>query len=174
MAIHKILGIDPGSRYTGYGVIECHGKKPRYLASGCIKVTGATLAEKLQCIYLGISQIVGMYEPRESAIEQIFLARNPDSALKLGQARGVAILAIAEQSLPIAEYSARSVKQSVVGKGNASKEQVQHMVRSILQLSAIPQTDAADALAIALCHLHTLQSLAVMNRVTGIRGGRLY
>ena len=114
-----------------------------------------------------------MYQPSESAIEQVFMARNADSALKLGQARGVAILAMAEQALPVAEYSAKKVKQSVVGKGNATKWQVQHMVRSVLQLSAEPQADAADALAVALCHLHTLQSLVHMKSVSGIRGGRL-
>lgn len=169
----RILGIDPGSRFTGYGVIECSDNKARYLASGCIKVLGHALSEKLQCIYLGVQQIIRQYQPSESAIEQVFMARNADSALKLGQARGVAILAMAEQELPVAEYSAKKVKQSVVGKGNASKWQVQHMVRSVLQLSAEPQADAADALAIAICHLHTLQSLVHMKSVSGIRGGRL-
>jgi len=170
----KLLGIDPGSRYTGYGVIEGIGKTPAYLASGCIKVTGDTLAEKLQCIFLGITQIVSMYQPDEVAIEQIFLARNADSALKLGQARGVAILAVAQAELPLAEYSAKRVKQSVVGRGNASKDQVQHMVASLLKLSGKPQADAADALAIALCHFHTRQSLININGATRVRDGRLY
>lgn len=168
----RILGIDPGSRLTGYGIVEWCGRQPEYLASGCIKVTGDTLPEKLQCIFLGIKQVISMYAPTESAIEQVFMARNADSALKLGQARGVAILAMTEESLEVAEYSAKKVKQSVVGKGNASKWQVQHMVQSILRLSDKPQSDAADALAIALCHLHTRQSLVRMGSVSGARGGR--
>ncbi len=160
----RVLGIDPGSRITGYGLVEWSAGRTHYLASGCIRVTGESLAEKLQCIYRSIVQIVSMYQPTDSAIEQVFMARNPDSALKLGQARGAAILALAEQSLDVAEYSAKKVKQSVVGKGNASKWQVQHMVQSILLLSDKPQSDAADALAIALCHLHTKQSLLRMPR----------
>ncbi|WP_026180057.1 crossover junction endodeoxyribonuclease RuvC [Hahella ganghwensis] len=169
----RVLGIDPGSRFTGYGVVEWQGSQPIYVASGCIRVTGDDLAAKLRCIYHGVSQIVDMYRPTETAIEQVFMARNADSALKLGQARGAAILAMANKELPVAEYAAKKVKQSVVGKGNAEKWQVQHMVQSLLQLSAKPQADAADALAIALCHLHTQQSLVRIGSVSGVRRGRM-
>ncbi|WLQ14929.1 crossover junction endodeoxyribonuclease RuvC [Hahella aquimaris] len=169
----KVLGIDPGSRFTGYGVVEWGGGKPRYVASGCIRVTGETLAERLRCIYLGVTQVVSMYAPHEAAIEQVFMARNADSALKLGQARGVAILAMAEQGLQVAEYSAKKVKQSVVGKGNAEKWQVQHMMQAMLDLQAKPQADAADALAIAVCHLHTQQSLMRIGSVSSSRRGRM-
>ncbi len=169
----RVLGIDPGSRLTGYGIIEWQGGKPEYIASGCIRVTGEDLAEKLRCIYHGITQVIEMYAPMDSAIEQVFMARNADSALKLGQARGAAILAMANQGLPVAEYSAKKVKQSVVGKGNAEKWQVQHMVQSLLRLSAKPQADAADALAIALCHLHTQQSLIKIGSGSGSRRGRI-
>lgn len=154
-----ILGIDPGSRITGYGVIKQVGSKFEYLGSGCIRVQGNKLASRLQQIYNGVSEIITQFQPTAFAIEQVFMAKNPDSALKLGQARGAAIVAATNQSLPVAEYSARQIKQSVVGKGSAEKTQVQHMVTYLLKLPATPQADAADALAVALCHSHTEQSL---------------
>ena len=157
-----ILGIDPGSRLTGYGVIRQVGAKTEYLGSGCIRLQGDALAPRLKQIFDGVSEIITQYRPTEFAIEQVFLAKNPDSALKLGQARGAAIVAATCQYLPVAEYSARQIKQSVVGKGNADKTQVQHMVTHLLKLSASPQADAADALAVALCHSHTQQSLIKM------------
>ena len=157
-----ILGIDPGSRLTGYGVIRQVGAKTEYLGSGCIRLQGDALAPRLKQIFDGVSEIITQYRPTEFAIEQVFLAKNPDSALKLGQARGAAIVAATCQHLPVAEYSARQIKQSVVGKGNADKTQVQHMVTHLLKLSASPQADAADALAVALCHSHTQQSLIKM------------
>lgn len=157
-----ILGIDPGSRITGYGIIRQVGAKLEYLGSGCIRVQGDELASRLQQIYLGISEIIHQFQPSEFAIEQVFMAKNPDSALKLGQARGAAIVAAANRELPVAEYSARQIKQSVVGKGSAEKTQVQHMVTHLLKLPATPQADAADALAVALCHCHTQQSLLKM------------
>ncbi|MBR9830011.1 MAG: crossover junction endodeoxyribonuclease RuvC [Oceanospirillales bacterium] len=150
-----ILGIDPGSRITGYGVIDVSGPRIDYVASGCIRISGDVLAERLQQVYAGVSEVIERYQPHEMAIEQVFMSRNADSALKLGQARGVAIVAGSNRALPVAEYAARRVKQSVVGNGGADKVQVQHMVAHLLKLPGLPQADAADALAIALCHAHT-------------------
>lgn len=157
-----ILGIDPGSRLTGYGVIRQHGSKFEYVASGCIRMTLGEMPDRLKQIFDGISQIIEQTQPTVFAIEQVFMARNPDSALKLGQARGAAIVAAKVGGLEVFEYSARQVKQSVVGTGAADKTQVQHMVRTLLKLQANPQADAADALAVALCHCHTQQSLISM------------
>ena len=155
MGPYRILGIDPGSRITGYGVLEVDGRDVRYLASGCIRPAGGSFVERLADIYRGVEEIIAVQQPAELAIEEVFLARNPASALKLGQARGVAIAAAVAQDLAVHEYAARKVKQTVVGTGRASKEQVQHMVRVILGLPAAPGTDAADALAIAICHVNT-------------------
>lgn len=157
-----ILGIDPGSRITGYGVIRQQGHKFEYLGSGCIRVQGDELAGRLHQIYNGVTELIAQYQPKEFAIEQVFMAKNPDSALKLGQARGAAIVAATNGALPVSEYSARQIKQSVVGKGSAEKNQVQHMVTHLLKLPGTPQADAADALAVALCHGHTRQSLLAM------------
>jgi crossover junction endodeoxyribonuclease RuvC len=173
----RILGIDPGSRITGYGLIDWRQGKSVYVASGCIRVTGERLDEKLLCIFQGLTQVIQMYQPDESAIEQVFMARNPDSALKLGQARGVAVLALANAGLPVAEYSAKKVKQAVVGMGGADKVQVQHMVQMLLQLTSRPQADAADALAVSICHLHSLQILTKLSAASASastsRRGRL-
>ncbi|MDO6562574.1 crossover junction endodeoxyribonuclease RuvC [Amphritea sp. 1_MG-2023] len=168
-----ILGIDPGSRITGYGIINSIGAKNEYVASGCIRLKGDELATRLAQVYAGVTQLIEQFCPQEMAIEQVFMARNPDSALKLGQARGVAIVAGANQGLEVAEYAARKVKQAVVGNGSADKSQVQHMVKSILKLPGLPQADAADALAIALCHAHTRSSLIMMAGAKSSRGGRL-
>lgn len=156
-----ILGIDPGSRLTGYGVIRLAGSQVTYLGSGCINVvrslkgeTEPSLADKLKVIHDGVVELIQQFQPTEFAIEQVFMARNPDSALKLGQARGAAIVAAAVAGLPVAEYAARLVKQAVVGTGAADKQQVQHMVMALLKLTQKPQADAADALAVALCHAH--------------------
>lgn len=154
-----ILGIDPGSRITGYGVIKQQGNTFSYLGSGCIRVQGDELPTRLNQIYKGVTEIILQFQPQFFAIEQVFMAKNPDSALKLGQARGAAIVAATNAELPVTEFSARQIKQSVVGKGSAEKTQVQHMVTYLLKLSATPQADAADALAVALCHGHTQQSL---------------
>jgi crossover junction endodeoxyribonuclease RuvC len=158
-----ILGIDPGSRITGYGVIKKIASRSEYVASGCIRTQGSELAPRLKQIFDGVREIIHQFKPDEFAIEQVFMAKNPDSALKLGQARGAAIVAATTFDLPVAEYSARQIKQSVVGKGGADKTQVQHMVTHLLKLSASPQADAADALAVALCHNHTQQSLIKMS-----------
>jgi len=169
-----ILGIDPGSRITGYGVIRQVGGKFEYLGSGCIRLQGDELAPRLQQIFNGVSEIINQFQPTGFAIEQVFMAKNPDSALKLGQARGVAIVAATNNNLPVAEYSARQIKQAVVGKGSADKTQVQHMVTHLLKLSATPQADAADALAVALCHSNTQQSLIRMSgQATKTVRGRL-
>lgn len=154
-----ILGVDPGSRITGYGVIRTGGRHTEYLDSGCIRMGERPMAERLQIIFQSLATLIAEFRPDEFAIEQVFMARNPDSALKLGQARGVAIVSAANSGLAVHEYSARQVKQAVVGKGSADKSQVQHMVQAILQLSRKPQEDAADALAIALCHAHMSQSV---------------
>jgi crossover junction endodeoxyribonuclease RuvC len=170
-----ILGIDPGSRLTGYGVIRIEGTRHIYITSGCVRVQGEAIGYRLQQIFAGLQQIVQTYEPKEAAIEQEFMHQNPGAALKLGQARGVALVAIANSAIPVAEYSARQVKQSVVGYGAAKKEQVQHMVRALLNLSAKPQADAADALAIAICHANSRQNLGRM-KMAGrghFRRGRL-
>ncbi|MCU7555216.1 crossover junction endodeoxyribonuclease RuvC [Alteromonas sp. ASW11-19] len=157
-----ILGIDPGSRITGYGLIARKQGKLCYVASGCIRVGTNELPERLNNIFIGIGDIIRQFKPQQFAIEQVFMAKNPDSALKLGQARGAAIVAASQAALPVAEYSARQIKQAVVGKGGADKTQVQHMVKHLLQLPGTPQADAADALAVALCHAHTEQSLIKM------------
>lgn len=148
-----IIGIDPGSRLTGYGLIRVEGNQSIYLTSGCIKLTTTdSLLTRLQKIFLGLEQIITQFQPHEAAIEQVFMHENPGAALKLGQARGAAVVAL---KIPVAEYSARQVKQSVVGYGAARKEQVQHMVGRLLNLNEKLQADAADALAIALCHAHS-------------------
>lgn len=150
-----LLGIDPGSRVTGYGVIQSNGSQHKYMASGCIRTQGENLAERLQQIHLGISEVVRLYQPQEVAIEQVFVDQNPTSALKLGQARGALISAIAVHNIPLAEYTARRVKQSIVGYGGADKHQIQHMVKCLLNLTHKPQADAADALGVAICHAHS-------------------
>jgi len=156
-----ILGIDPGSRFTGYGVIKHEGRSFTYLGSGCIKALsqGGDLGSRLQTIFAGVSEIILQFQPDMFAIEQVFMAKNPDSALKLGQARGAAIVAATNNDLVIAEYSARQIKQAVVGTGAADKTQVQHMVKTILRLPGTPQADAADALAVALCHANSHESI---------------
>jgi crossover junction endodeoxyribonuclease RuvC len=169
-----ILGIDPGSRITGYGVIRVLANKAEYLGSGCIRVQDENLAARLNNVFTGVSEIIRQFQPTEFAIEQVFMAKNADSALKLGQARGAAIVAATTQSLGVFEYSARQIKKSVVGSGSADKTQVQHMVSHLLKLGKTPQADAADALAVALCHLHTEQSMIRMSgQATKTVRGRL-
>ena len=152
-----ILGIDPGSRVTGYGVIRQVGRHLEYLGSGAIRTSVEDMPTRLKRIYAGVTEIITQFQPDMFAIEQVFMAKNPDSALKLGQARGTAIVAAVNQDLPVFEYAARLVKQTVVGVGSADKVQVQEMVTRILQLSSKPQADAADALAIAITHAHSIQ-----------------
>lgn len=152
----RVIGIDPGSRLTGYGLVEVGTHGLTYLASGCIRTGRGPFAERLAEIYRGVNELIAEHGPEAMAVEEVFLARNPDSALKLGQARGVAIAAGVAHGLAVHEYAARKVKLGVVGTGRASKEQVQHMVRVLLKLPGEPQADAADALAIAICHVNTL------------------
>lgn len=144
-----ILGIDPGSRRTGYGIIDLQGNRHLYIASGYLNLTSYPPLERLRQIYLGLTTLIQTYKPNEAAIEQVFMHENPNSALKLGQARGAAIVAL---DMPVMEYSARQIKKSVVGMGAAQKDQVQFMVKRLLNLTGTPQVDAADALAVALCH----------------------
>jgi crossover junction endodeoxyribonuclease RuvC len=168
-----ILGIDPGSRITGFGVIKMNGRKVDYLASGCIRIKDGILSDRLNQIFDCISEVVQQYKPDEAAIEQVFMSKNADSALKLGQARGVAMVAMAQHALVVAEYSARQIKQAVVGTGAADKTQVQHMVTSLLGLSAKPQADAADGLAVAICHGHAMQSALFQAGAKKVKRGRL-
>jgi crossover junction endodeoxyribonuclease RuvC len=152
-----ILGIDPGSRITGYGLIRSEKNQLHYVVSGCIRMnTEGSFNDRLKQIFTYLSEIVKEYRPDTAAIEQVFLKNNPNSAIKLGRAQGAAIAAIVQFDIEVAEYSARQVKQAVVSYGNATKEQVQYMVKTLLQLSGIPQADAADALAIAICHANSI------------------
>jgi crossover junction endodeoxyribonuclease RuvC len=162
----RILGIDPGSRITGYGVIEVSGRDVSYIDSGCIRTGGGELAERLKKIYNGVRDITQHYKPQQLAIEQVFMGRNADSALKLGQARAAAMCAVFDEDLSVFEYAARQIKQALVGKGSADKTQVQHMVKILLKLKGDPQMDASDALAVALCHLHTAQTKQSTTKAT--------
>lgn len=168
-----VLAIDPGSRRTGFGVIDVSSTKPRYITSGCINLLKLPdMPARLDAIFSHIQDICAQVQPTEFAIEQVFLGRNADSALKLGHARGAAIVAAMQAGLPVYEYAARQVKQSIVGKGSADKAQVQHMVTALLNLPGTPQEDAADALAIALCHAHYRQSFARLGSAVQARRGR--
>jgi crossover junction endodeoxyribonuclease RuvC len=157
----RVLGIDPGSRTTGYGVVELRRGQSVYVASGCVRAGQHELAARLGEIYAGIIELITLHRPDAVAVEQVFVARNANSALKLGQARGAALAAVVTLGLPVSEYAARRVKQAVTGTGAASKTQVQHMVCRLLKLQAAPSADAADALAIAICHINTLGPLNV-------------
>ena len=154
-----ILGIDPGSRITGYGIIKEHNQKLQYIDSGCIRTSEGPLSQRLLQIFNGVCQLMEEYSPDEVAIEQIFVHQNPSSALKLGHARGVAMVACASHRLNVSEYSAREVKQTVSGYGAAQKTQVKQMVVNLLMLASSPQSDAADALAVAICHSHMKNGL---------------
>ncbi len=162
----RILGIDPGSRITGYGIIDVEGSKNTHVAHGCIKTSREEFALRLGEIFSGLSRVIEDFQPQEVAIEDVFVAKNASSALKLGQARGAAICAAVNAGCAVFEYTPRLVKQSVVGKGSAEKSQVQHMVMIMLNLRGKMSIDASDALGIALthAHLHATQKL--------IRGGK--
>ena len=154
-ADRRVLGIDPGSRRTGYGVVDWRRGALRYVASGCVATADGVFANRLADIYRGVGTVIASHAPDEFAVEEVFVARNPASALKLGQARGVAIAAAVGAGLAVREYASRAVKLAVVGTGRAEKEQVQYMVRAMLGLDAAPSADAADALAVAICHINT-------------------
>ena len=152
----RILGIDPGFRVTGYGILDTNGQQSRHVASGVIKASQEdSVAGRLAIIFREVANLVEIYRPEELSIERVFVHKNADSALKLGHARSAAICASFGQEIPVFEYAARQVKQAVVGKGSASKEQVQHMVRVLLSIDGELQMDASDALGIALCHAHS-------------------
>lgn len=168
----RILGVDPGSRITGYGVIAVEGNHHRYLASGCIRAGTGGLPERLGRIHAGLRELIETHRPHELAVEKVFVYRSADSALKLGHARGAVLLTAVMAGLPVAEYAAPKVKQAVTGSGRADKAQVAQMVTTILALSATPQADAADALALALCHAHSRTLLSGLDAV-GFRRSRL-
>lgn len=151
----RVLGIDPGSRVTGYGVIETDGVRSRHLGSGCIRTGSGDFPVRLGEIFNGLRGVLTEWQPHEVAIEQVFVSRNASSALKLGQARGAAISAVVTLDIPLFEYTPAAVKQGLVGNGRAEKEQVQHMVRVILGMQGNMALDESDALAIALCHAHS-------------------
>lgn len=148
----RILGLDPGSRITGYGVVDVGRQGVRYVASGCIRVGNGAMAGRLLEIHRHVTELVDAYLPAEIAIERVFLHRNPDSALKLGQARGAALCGACHGGAPVFEYAPRAVKQTVTGTGGAEKTQVMHMIKALLSLQGRLSADAADALAIAICH----------------------
>jgi len=157
-----IMGIDPGSRATGYGIIQSVGagsSQHRCLAYGVLRIAKTSFATQLYEIFQGIAALLQQHQPDEVAIEQVFVQHNVSAALKLGQARGAAIVAVAQHQLPLFEYSSRQVKQAIVGYGAAAKAQIQHMMKTLLGLKVAPPQDAADALAIAMCHAHTRKSI---------------
>jgi len=170
----RILGIDPGLRITGFGVLEKQGQQLGYVASGCIKTPEGELAERLRVILESLREVIETHRPEHVAVEKVFVNVNPQSTLLLGQARGAAICAAVLAGLPVAEYTALQVKQAVVGNGHANKEQVQDMVQRLLKLSGAPGADAADALACAICHAHGGMGLgALATKGFRVRGGRL-
>jgi crossover junction endodeoxyribonuclease RuvC len=150
----RILGVDPGSRRTGFGVIECRGGDYVHVAHGCLNVGGAVMAERLRLIFDGLQALIGEHQPAEVAVERVFVNRNVESALKLGQARGAALCAV-PRGLPVFEYAPRAIKMAVVGSGAAEKAQVAHMITALLRLSGRIGPDASDALAVAVCHAHS-------------------
>nr|VFK32718.1 MAG: Holliday junction endonuclease RuvC [Candidatus Kentron sp. MB] len=166
--VTRILGIDPGFRITGFGVVAIDGNRAIHVTDGCIRAGEGDPATRLKTIFEGINRVIKEYRPDEMAVEQVFLHRNVASAFKLGQARGAALMAGILHPLPIHEYAPTTIKQAITGKGNATKEQIQYMVRILLNLPKAPVSDAADALATALCHVHTRKTNA---RLTGIEAG---
>jgi crossover junction endodeoxyribonuclease RuvC len=159
----RILGLDPGSRRTGYGVIESGGSKQTQLANGCIVAGTGALSDRLRCIFEGVQSLIERFKPHEIAVERVFLNRNVDSALKLGHARGAALCAVPEQ-VPVFEYAPRAIKLAIVGFGGAEKEQVAHMIRALLNVEGRISSDASDALAVALCHANS-RRLQMLGRV---------
>ncbi|MCB1649667.1 MAG: crossover junction endodeoxyribonuclease RuvC [Pseudomonadales bacterium] len=168
-----ILGIDPGSRVTGYGIINALGNRLEYVACGCIRLPDVDHPQRLKLIFDNLCQVIEEHAPQECAIEEVFLGKSVSSALKLGQARGSALVACLHHDLPVAEYSPRKVKQALVGNGNADKTQVQHMIKVLLGVSGEVQADAADALAIAICHANTQAHLVKIAGARSFRKSRL-
>jgi crossover junction endodeoxyribonuclease RuvC len=160
----RILGIDPGTRITGYGIIDVEGNRLRHVDNGIVKTRSSDpLPIRLKAIYDGLTVVLKEFSPEAVAIEQVFLAKNPKAALTLGHARGTAVIASVNLNLEVHEYSALQVKSAVVGYGHAAKQQVQHMVKTLLNLPEVAQEDAADALAVAICHANsrTLRQVAI-------------
>ncbi len=160
----RILGIDPGSRVTGFGIIDVDGRGMRLVAAGCVRSVAEDFPARLKLVYEGMLEVVNQYLPEVIAVEQVFVQKNADSALKLGQARGAAICAGLSRKLPVYEYATRQVKQALVGKGGADKHQVQHMVKILLNFRGELPLDASDALAVAVCHAHYQQTLQRQRR----------
>ncbi len=173
----RLLGLDPGLRHTGWGIIEVEGQHLRHVADGAIHSDGSkTLPERLVELFRGLNEMLDRYAPDEAAVEETFVNKNPSSTLKLGVARGVVLLVPAERGLPVAEYSANLIKKSVVGAGHADKTQIQMMVCRLLPGFAVSTADAADALAVAICHAHHSATRRVWNSPQGnvaTRIGRL-
>jgi crossover junction endodeoxyribonuclease RuvC len=169
----KILGIDPGLRVTGYGVIEKMPSGLTYIASGCIKSPDGELPDRLKNIMNSVQEVILLYAPDQVAVEKVFVNVNPQSTLLLGQARGAAICGAVLHNLPVCEYTALQVKQAVVGNGHAQKEQVQEMVKRLLKLPGYPSADAADALACAICHAHGGELGGMATKGYRVKGGRL-
>jgi crossover junction endodeoxyribonuclease RuvC len=172
MSATRILGIDPGSRITGYGVVDFDHDRPRHVASGALAVHGDDLGGRLAAIFDALNAVIGEHDPSEMAVERVYLHRNPSAALKLGQARGVALLCGVNRGLSIHEYAPSEIKLAVVGRGQATKEQVQHMVRVLLALPRPPAEDAADALAAAICHGHVRTTTARIAAAAARAGAR--
>ena len=170
--ITRIVGIDPGSRFTGFGVLDFEGDKPSYIASGTIKSPDGSFPDRLRKIYESVGEIVEEYRPAIVSIESVFMARNAGSALKLGHARSAALCATFAFDVDVFEYSPREIKLAVVGTGAATKDQVQHMVVSLLQLDGAPAADAADALAAAICHAHRRRVQANLSDDVALAGLR--
>jgi len=169
----RILGLDPGLRITGYGVIEKNEGKLVYVTSGCIKSPDGELPDRLKNILRSVEEVIRLFSPEQVAIEKVFVNVNPQSTLLLGQARGAAICAAVARDLPVSEYTALQVKQAVVGNGHAKKEQVQEMVKRLLALAGHPSPDSADALACAICHAHGGMLGAMSTQGYRVKGGRL-
>jgi crossover junction endodeoxyribonuclease RuvC len=168
-----ILGIDPGSRKCGYGLISVVGTRLEYLACGVLRVETLDFPDRLQAIFDGLTRIISEYHPQVAAIEEVFVGKSAASALKLGQARGAAMVACSNQQVEIHAYATRKIKLAVVGNGNAEKAQMQHMIKVLLKLSETPGEDAADALSVAVCHAHTQHTLIRLAGVRSSRRGRL-
>ncbi len=181
----RILGIDPGLRCTGFGVIDAEGSKLHYVASGTIKTDAVHIGQlpaRLKILFDGVREVAQRYQPQCSAVEIVFVNVNPQSTLLLGQARGAAVAALTNSELDVAEYTALQMKKAIVGHGKAAKDQVQEMVKRLLALPGLPGKDAADALGLAICHAHAAGSFAAMARGTALtrrahaqyKGGRTY
>lgn len=164
----RIIGIDPGSLITGYALVDAESGRCTHVASGCLRLPKGDLPVRLKTIFEELGQIIAEHQPDDMAVEQVFVSRNPASAIKLGQARGAAICAGAAAHLEVAEYSAAEIKQAIVGRGHAGKQQIQHMVKVLLNLQGRIQADAADALAVALTHAH----ISHTRQRAGVRLGR--